>query len=80
MFVIPRFYSNQTTMTHRGPAFCARLLSFAMEVTDAGMNAAPGSPASEQFRSAISTGLSHSDARDEHLLSLFQVPELSQPI
>jgi hypothetical protein len=40
MFAIPRFYSNQTTMTHRGPAFCARLLSFATEVTDAGMKTA----------------------------------------
>jgi hypothetical protein len=41
MFAIPRFYSNQTTMTHPGPAFCARLLSFAMELTDAGMETAP---------------------------------------
>jgi len=48
MFAIPRFYSNQTysnqtTMTDRGPAFCARLLSFAMELTDAAMETTPGS-------------------------------------
>ena len=35
---------------------------------------------SEQFGPAISLDLSDHDARDEHLFSLFQVPELSQPI
>ena len=41
MFAIPRFYSNQTRMTQPGPAFCARLLSFAMELTDAGTERPP---------------------------------------
>jgi hypothetical protein len=41
MFAIPRFYLDQTKMTQRGAAFCARLLSFAMEFTDAGTETAP---------------------------------------
>jgi hypothetical protein len=69
--------SCSTTMTRRGRRFCARLLSLRekCELTH-GAQIGPFYVArweGEQFRSAIPGGPGDHDARDEHLLSLFQI-------
>jgi hypothetical protein len=79
MFAIQRFYSNQNdTSGYRRSVQDCSLLPWSLPMPE--RNCPRFAPASEQFRSAISRAISHHNARDEHLLSLFQVPELSQPI
>jgi len=64
-------------MTHPRQRFCARLLTLHKELSVRMVTVSRSGfwlrTQSEQFRSAIVSGLGDHKARDEHFLSLFQV-------
>ena len=81
MFAIPRFLLEPDhDDTSRTGVLCKIALFCRGDPPMLERNCPGFPPANEQLRSAISIGLSHHTGRDEYLLSLFQVPELSQPI